>query len=89
MTDACRNSRRIWVDGTYRGELIAWALPQFGIVIESVLSKSHQRLQGTVAQPDAQPPDPSPTLSRFRNILKEKLNLSLGSPRKVNYFLLK
>ncbi len=37
MTDACRNLRRIWVDGAYRGELIAWALANFGIVIEPVL----------------------------------------------------
>jgi putative transposase len=37
MTDACRNLRRIWVDGAYRGELIAWALAKFGIVIEPVL----------------------------------------------------
>jgi len=42
MTSACRNLSRIWVDAAYRGELIAWTLARFGIVMEPLL-----RSQGT------------------------------------------
>ena len=34
---ACKNLRRIWVDGTYRGTLVDWVVEHFRVVLQPVL----------------------------------------------------
>ena len=37
LTDACKNLRKIWVDGGYRGKLLDWVAQHFSFVLEVVL----------------------------------------------------
>ncbi len=39
----CKNLRRIWVDGTYRGELIAWVAQRFRFRLQPVLRPEGQK----------------------------------------------
>ncbi len=37
LTDACKEIRKIWVDGGYRGQLLDWVVQRFSFVLEVVL----------------------------------------------------
>jgi len=39
----CKNLRKIWVDGTYRGELLTWVAQRFRFRLEPVLRPEGQR----------------------------------------------
>jgi putative transposase len=40
---ACKKLRRIWVDGTYRGQLLEWVLQHFPFVLQPVLRRDGQK----------------------------------------------
>ncbi len=40
---ACKKLRRIWVDGTYRGQLLEWVMLHFRFVLEPVLRSDGQK----------------------------------------------
>lgn len=39
----CKKLRRVWVDGTYRGQLLVWVVVHFRFVLTPVLRKDHQK----------------------------------------------
>lgn len=43
MGGACKKLRRIWVDGTYRGGLVAWVWAHFAISLQAVLRSDEQK----------------------------------------------
>jgi putative transposase len=40
---ACKKLRRVWVDGTYRGQLLAWAMTHLWFVLSPVLRSDDQK----------------------------------------------
>ena len=40
---ACKKLRRVWVDGAYRGQLLAWAWQQVGLILQVVLRSDEAR----------------------------------------------
>jgi putative transposase len=40
---SCKKLRRIWVDGTYRGQLLEWVLQHFPFVLQPVLRREGQK----------------------------------------------
>ncbi len=46
---AGKKLRRIWVDGTYRGQLLDWVSPQYSVLLQPVLRSDNQ--QGFVVLP--------------------------------------
>jgi putative transposase len=40
---ACKKLRRVWVDGTYRGELLLWVMTHLWFVLEPVLRSAGQK----------------------------------------------
>ena len=46
---ACKNLRRIWVDGTYRGTLVDWVVAQYRFVLQPILRSDD--VQGLVILP--------------------------------------
>ena len=46
---ACKNLRRIWVDGTYRGTLVDWVVDQYRFVLQPILRSDD--VQGLVILP--------------------------------------
>jgi len=43
MGGACKDLRKIWVDGTYRGQLIDWVAKRFRFCISPVMGPEGQK----------------------------------------------
>ena len=43
MGGACKKLRRIWVDGTYRGQLLEWVVLHFHVVLQPVVRAAGQK----------------------------------------------
>lgn len=43
MKGSCKKIRRVWADGGYRGEFVAWVADNFRFVLEIVLRKEEQK----------------------------------------------
>ncbi len=43
LSGSCKKLRRIWVDGTYRGQLLVWVVAHFQFVLTPVLRKEEQK----------------------------------------------
>jgi putative transposase len=49
LSGACKKLRKVWVDGTYRGKLVEWAVEHLWFVLEPVLRSDD--LKGVVVLP--------------------------------------
>ncbi len=43
LSGSCKKLRRIWVDGTYRGQLLVWVVAHFQFVLTPVLRKESRK----------------------------------------------